>query len=117
MAGLRDNGSHAPLSTLALRIGGAAVDALAGRHREALDAFRAALATCRDLGLVWKRVQVELIMATLLDPSLPEVRAALDDACETLGAAESPAVARTRACPVPAATDTPPDERRSDRCG
>jgi len=83
MDGLRSTGSHAPVTKLWLSIGEATLDALAGRDRESLAGFRECLATAQALGLVWSRAQLGTAMAGLLDPALPDVRAAVDDARAT----------------------------------
>jgi tetratricopeptide (TPR) repeat protein len=73
----------------------AGIAALDGRTAEALPIYREALRAWRDLGLAWDEALCELDMATLLDPSDPEVGAAAEAAREIfvrLGAA--PFIAR-----------------------
>ena len=62
----------------------AGVAALEGRAAEALGLYREALRAWRDLGLAWDEALTAIDMATLLDPSEPEVRAAADSAREIL---------------------------------
>jgi tetratricopeptide (TPR) repeat protein len=62
----------------------AGVAALEGRSAEALALYRDALRSWRDLGLAWDEALTAIDMATLLDPSEPEVRAAADSAREIL---------------------------------
>jgi tetratricopeptide (TPR) repeat protein len=56
----------------------AGIAALEGRSAEALAGYRQALATWRDLGLVWDEAQLAFDIASLLDPTEPEVRAAAE---------------------------------------
>jgi class 3 adenylate cyclase/tetratricopeptide (TPR) repeat protein len=60
----------------------AGIAALEGRSVDALGLYREALRTWRDLGMAWDEGQTGLDMATFLDPSEPEVRAAADAARE-----------------------------------
>lgn len=62
----------------------AGIAALEGRTAEALAGYREALAVWRDLGLVWDEALCGIDMATVLDPSDPEVIAAADIARTTL---------------------------------
>jgi hypothetical protein len=62
----------------------AGIRALEGGSAEALTLYREALRGWHDLGLVWDETLTALDMATLLDPSLPEVQAAADGARATL---------------------------------
>jgi tetratricopeptide (TPR) repeat protein len=62
----------------------AGIAALDGRAAEAIPAYREALRAWRDLGLAWDEALCGLDMATLLDPSEPEVRAAAESAREIL---------------------------------
>ncbi len=50
----------------------------------ALAGYRTALALWRDLGCAWDEALCVIDMATVLDPSLPEVRAAAEAAREIL---------------------------------
>ncbi|HEY8869717.1 MAG TPA: adenylate/guanylate cyclase domain-containing protein [Candidatus Limnocylindrales bacterium] len=60
----------------------AGIAALEGRSSDALGLYREALRAWRDLGMAWDEAQTGLDMATFLDPSEPEVRAAADAARE-----------------------------------
>jgi hypothetical protein len=62
----------------------AGLAALAGKQDEARTAYRAVLRTWRDMGLVFDEVLTVIDMATLLDPSDPEVLAVAATARETL---------------------------------
>ncbi len=62
----------------------AGIAALDGRSREALDGYREALRTWRDLGTVWDEALCGLQMATLIGPHEPEVKAAAERAREIL---------------------------------
>jgi class 3 adenylate cyclase/tetratricopeptide (TPR) repeat protein len=62
----------------------AGIAALEGRASEALSGYREALAVWRDLGLVWDEALCAIEMATLLDPSEPEVTSAAEVARGTL---------------------------------
>ena len=62
----------------------AGVAALEGRSDEALTAYREGLRTWRDLGCVWDEALCAIDMAVLLDPAVPEVRAAGAAARENL---------------------------------
>jgi hypothetical protein len=56
----------------------AGIAALEGRSRDALGLYRGLLREWRDLGLVWDEALSAIDMATLLDPSDPEVSAAAE---------------------------------------
>ena len=75
----------------------AGIDALDGRTAEALAGYRQALGVWRDLGLVWDEALCAIDMATVLDPTDPEVRAAGEAAREIL--------VRLRAVPILARLD------------
>jgi hypothetical protein len=62
---------------MAIRAG---IAALEGRSRDALGLYRELLREWRDLGLVWDEARGAIDMATLLDPSDPEVSAAAEAA-------------------------------------
>jgi len=62
----------------------AGLAALEERAGEALSAFREALAGWRDLGSPWRVALTAITMATLLEPTTPEVRAAAEAAREIL---------------------------------
>jgi class 3 adenylate cyclase/tetratricopeptide (TPR) repeat protein len=73
----------------------AGLAALEGRPDDALSAFREALAGWRDLGSPWREALTAITMATLLEPSDPEVRAAAVSAREILVRLEAaPFIAR-----------------------
>ncbi len=77
-------GAHGPaieLRTVAIRAGIAAAD---DRTSDALRLHHLALKQARDLKLSWEEALICLDMAILLDPALPEVRAAADSAREIL---------------------------------
>ena len=92
----------------------AGIAALDGRPAEALPLYREAIRAWRDLGLAWDEALCGLDMATLLDPSDPEVRAAAESAREILvrlGA--TPFIARLDAAMSRA---TGPGAARGHRC-
>ena len=62
----------------------AGIAALEGRTAEALAGYRQALGVWRDLGLVWDEALCAIDMATVLDPTEPEVRSAGEAAREIL---------------------------------
>jgi len=62
----------------------AGLAALEGRTADALALYREALRGWQDTGLPWDQALTGIDMATLLDPSNPEVRAAAQSARETL---------------------------------
>ncbi len=62
----------------------AMIAALDGHPAEALSLYRGALRAWRDLGLAWDEALCVIDMATLLDPTDPEVHAAADAAREIL---------------------------------
>jgi class 3 adenylate cyclase/tetratricopeptide (TPR) repeat protein len=62
----------------------AGLAALEGRPGDALSAFREALAGWRELGSPWRVALTAITMATLLEPTDPEVRAAAEAAREIL---------------------------------
>jgi hypothetical protein len=62
----------------------AGIAALEGRASEALAGYREVLAVWRDLGLVWDEALCAIEMASLLDPSEPEVASAAEAARRTL---------------------------------
>jgi class 3 adenylate cyclase/tetratricopeptide (TPR) repeat protein len=63
---------------------GAAIAALEGRADEALAMYREALRGWDELGLPWDRALTGIDMASVLDPTNPEVMAAAAQARETL---------------------------------
>ena len=77
-------GVHGPVAEIhraTLRAGLAAID---GRSTEALGLYREALRGLHDLGLPWDQALTAIDMASLLDPTEPEVRAAADAARQIL---------------------------------
>ena len=62
----------------------AGLAALEGQPANALALYREALNGWRDLGLVWDEALCGIDMATVLDPSTAEVRAAADQTREIL---------------------------------
>jgi len=80
VAALDERGLHTPWlqgERLAIRAGLAALD---GRPAEAIHLYTEALQALRELGLVFEVAQVTIEMATVLDPSIPEVAAAIESA-------------------------------------
>ncbi len=75
------NGRSIDADRTTIRAGIAALD---GRAAEALAGYREALGVWRDLGLVWDEALCAIDMATVLDPSHPEVRGAAEIARVTL---------------------------------
>ena len=89
LAGMEATGSHGQVVKLAKRRTAAGIAALEGRPDEALASFRAVLVDYRATDLPFLVAQTGLMMAALLDPSQPEVRAAAEEAravFERLGA-------------------------------
>jgi hypothetical protein len=73
----------------------AGIAALEGRPDDALSLYREALRAWRALGLAWDEALCGIDMATLLDPSDPDVRAAAESAREILVRLEAaPFIAR-----------------------
>jgi tetratricopeptide (TPR) repeat protein len=107
----------------------AGIAALEGRTAESLAEYRQALRTWRDLGCPWDEALCGIDMATLLDPSEPEVQAAAAsareiltrlgarpflerlDAALTASPAERPTVRAGREAPQPAPTTAQPATR------
>jgi class 3 adenylate cyclase len=90
----------------------AGLAALEGRSADALAGYRDALRSWRDLGCAWDEALAAIDMATLLDPSEPEVRAAADSAREILTRLGArPFLARLEA--ALARSDTRPTAARS----
>ncbi len=78
LAALDATGAHGRIVDVNRRTVRAGLAALEGRGGEALSAFREALAGWRDLGAPWREALTAITMATLLEPSDPEVRPAAD---------------------------------------
>ncbi len=84
LARLDARGLHGPTAELQRAGIRAGVAALEGRPIEALGLYRQASQGWRDVGFLWLEALIAIDMATLLDPTEPEVRAAADAARETL---------------------------------
>ena len=80
----RASGSHGPAIDATRATISAGMHALSGRPGEARGMYRTVLRTWRDLGLPFDEALTAIDMATLLDPSDPEVRAAAESAREVL---------------------------------
>jgi predicted ATPase len=89
LAGLDGTGAHGNMVTLSRRLGRAGLAALEGRTDEARSLFREVGDAYRRAELPYPVARTGLVMAVCLDPSLPDVRAATDEAraiFERLGA-------------------------------
>jgi tetratricopeptide (TPR) repeat protein len=84
LAALDATGVHGRVVDTDRRMIRAGLAALEGRAGDALSAFREALTGWRDLGSPWREALTAITMATLLEPSDPEVRAAAEAAREIL---------------------------------
>jgi hypothetical protein len=84
LATLDASGVHGPAIDADRKTVQAGIAALEDRPAEAIPLYREALRAWRDLGLAWDEALCGLDMATLLDPSEPEVRAAAESAREML---------------------------------
>lgn len=99
----------------------AGLAALEGRTADALPLYREALRGWRDLGLPWDEALTGIDMATLLEPSEPEVRTTAESAREILirlGAKPflqrlDAAMARSTSAASPTTGATEPTESRS----
>jgi class 3 adenylate cyclase/tetratricopeptide (TPR) repeat protein len=95
LAALDATGVHGRVVDMNRRTIRAGLAALEGRPGEALSSFREALAGWRDLGSPWREALTGITMATLLEPTAPEVRAAAEAAREILVRLEAaPFIAR-----------------------
>jgi tetratricopeptide (TPR) repeat protein len=115
LAALDGSGIHGPAIAAQRRTILAGLAALDGRPAEALPLYREALRAWRDLGLAWDEALCGIDMATLLDPSEPEVRAATDSAREILvrlGAV--PSIARLDAALARSTIADPPSAARTE---
>ncbi len=83
---LEASGAHGPAISARLVTVNAGLAALDGRREEALALYREALSSWRDAGLALSAAFATIDMATLLDPTEPEVRAAAELARATLTA-------------------------------
>jgi len=84
LAGLEARGSHRRVPATERRCIRAGILALDGRTDEALATYREVLRTWRDLGCAWDEALTAIDMATLVDPSEAEVRAAAERGREIL---------------------------------
>jgi len=95
LAALGASGIHGPAVEADRKTIRAGIAALDGRPAEAMPLYREALRAWRELGLAWDEALCGLDMATLLDASEPEVRAAAGSAREILVRLEArPFIAR-----------------------
>jgi tetratricopeptide (TPR) repeat protein len=95
LAALDASGVHGPAIEADRKTIRAGIAALEGRPAEAMQGYREVLRAWRDLGLAWDEAMCGLDMATLLDPSEPEIRAAAESAREILVRLEAqPFIAR-----------------------
>jgi len=76
---LRETASHAALASLAIRAGEAGIAALDGNVDAARAALLATFDECREIGAARRQGLIGLVMATLLGPGDPRVRAAIDE--------------------------------------
>ncbi len=79
VAALRSTGSHAATARYAVAAGDAGIAALDGRAAAARVGLLDAYAGFREVGAARKQAITGLIMATLLDPMDPQVRAAITE--------------------------------------
>ncbi len=77
MLALRNTRSHAAIARLVARVGEAGIAALDGRADAARAGLLAAFAGLRDVGAARKQAITGLVMASLLGPADPQVRAAI----------------------------------------
>ena len=83
-AALEASGHHGPVAEADRRTIRAAIAAMDGRTDEARGLYREALRAWRDLGQPYREALTAIDMATLIDPTDPEVRAAAAPAREIL---------------------------------
>jgi class 3 adenylate cyclase/tetratricopeptide (TPR) repeat protein len=84
LAALDATGVHGSVVELRRMTVRAGVAALEGRSADALAQYREALRGWHDLGLAWDEALTGIDMATLLEPSEPEVRTAAESTREIL---------------------------------
>ena len=95
LAGLDRSGLHGPALEADRKTIRAGIAALEGRLVDSLALYREALRAWRDLGVAWDEALCAIDMATLLDPSEPDVRVAAEAAREILVRLEArPFIAR-----------------------
>ncbi|MEP7359942.1 MAG: adenylate/guanylate cyclase domain-containing protein [Chloroflexota bacterium] len=82
--GLEQTGVHGPVVEARRNTLRAGIAALEGRSREALAIYKEALASWRDLKVVWEEALTGLDMATVLDPADPAVAAVIRSTREIL---------------------------------
>jgi class 3 adenylate cyclase/tetratricopeptide (TPR) repeat protein len=82
LAGLEETGFHGPVVEARRATLRAGIAALEGRTADALAGYKAALAVWRSLRVVWEEALTGLDMATVLDPTIPEVRAVAESSGE-----------------------------------
>jgi hypothetical protein len=80
LAAMESTGSHGAIVKLAKRRTEAGIAALEGRMDEALTGFTVVLDELRRMELPFPRATTGLLVRALLDPSLPEVAAAEEEA-------------------------------------
>jgi hypothetical protein len=113
LAALDRSGVHGPAVDGDLMTIRAGIAALEGRSADAIVGYREALRAWRDAGLAWDEALCGIDMATLLDPTDPEVRAAAESAREILVRLEArpfiarldAAMSRSTAFSMPTATE------------
>ena len=112
------SGLHSPVVDARLLTMHAWTSAVGGRASEAPGLFQEALAAWRALELVWDEAMTGIDVATLLDPTTPEVRAIADSTrtiLQRLGASPylarlDDALARTPTAPLPRDRSLAPNE-------
>jgi class 3 adenylate cyclase/tetratricopeptide (TPR) repeat protein len=116
LAELDASGVHGPALEADRATIRAGIASLEGQTADALAIYREALRAWRDLGLAWDEALCGLDMATLLDPSDPEVKAAAGTARETLSRlGAKPFLERLEAAMSPQARRTASPSRRGLR--
>jgi hypothetical protein len=89
IVGIDATGSHGAMIKLARRVGEAGVAALEGDRDAGRAGLVAAHARYRDLGAVRKQAMTGAVMATILGPTDPDVRAVIDDSRKILEGLEA----------------------------
>lgn len=107
------HGSVVELRRMTIRAGLAALE---GRPPDALAQYREALLGWRGFGLRWDEALTGIDMATLLDPSVPEVRLAAESAREILVRLDAkPYLARLDAAMARSTSAEPSTSRTAER--